>query len=158
MSKGLEVVLDSKAVRIIASGPILVAQFRTNVSADTLRVLERTQETMLKSIEGGTLLLTIIDASVPLPTEDARSLVIDTFRRMSARNAAAATVVRGEGFWVSAIRSTLTALNLVVRPGCPQRTFAEVDEAMDWLRTHDASQSIDARAIAVSIERVATIG
>lgn len=152
MPMSLDVVLDSTAVRIATSGPILLVQFRDKVSVSTLTALESVQERMLRSQTGGTLLLTMIDPSVPLPTDDARAIIVDAFKRMASRNAAAATVVRGDGFWASAVRSTLTALNLVVRPGCPQRTFAHVDEAIDWLRTHDGSGSIDARGVVSSIE------
>jgi len=155
MSMSLEVVLDSAAVRIATSGPIVVVQFRDKVSAEVLRAVESSQERVHRTHRGGTLLLTMIDSSVPLPTEDARAVIVDTFKRMAARNRAAATVVRGDGFWASAIRSTLTALNLVVRPACPQRTYAEVDEAIEWLRSHDASATFDSRAVVSSIETLA---
>lgn len=156
MLKNLDVVLDTPAVRIGTSGPVLVVQYRDNISPETLRASETAQERLLRQHPGGTLLLTLVDGNVPLPTEDARAMVADTFRRMAVRNKAAATVILGDGFWASAVRSTLTALTLVVRPPCPQKTFATVDEALAWLMSHEASTHVDPRLLAMDVDRMRT--
>ncbi|MBC7170806.1 MAG: hypothetical protein H5U40_00175, partial [Polyangiaceae bacterium] len=75
---------------------------------------------------------------------------------MAARNRAAATVIVGDGFWASAMRSTLTALTLVVRPPCPQRTFADIGEALGWLGEFDAAVRSVSPALARDIEAMRT--
>lgn len=137
--KLLEIVQDNATVTVGTYQSLLVLVFHREVDQSALSTAEAVQRTLLARFPKGPLVLTVIASDVPLPAEGTRAMVVDSFRRMAAKNAAAATTVIGDGFWASAMRSTLTALNLVVRPPCPQRTFANVADALAWLSEYDAS-------------------
>jgi hypothetical protein len=132
-AQSLEIVHHGPDVTIGAHASLLVLLYRSEVSLSALVAAESAQARVLERHPKGTLLLTLIDSTVPLPAEGTRTMVATTFRRMAERNAAAATVIFGDGFWASAMRSTLTALTLLVRPPCPQRTFADIGQAVIWL-------------------------
>ena len=137
----LEIVHESPTVTIATHASLIVLAFHAEVDHASLVEAERVQAKLLPGCPNGTLVLTVIAHDVPLPAEGTRAMVVDCFKRMAARNSAAATTVIGDGFWASAMRSTLTALNLVVRPPCPQKTFASVGEALSWLASFDGALS-----------------
>ncbi len=147
-----EVVHQGPNITIGAGGALLVLLFRDEVSLASLTAAEAAQSKIIERSPGGTVLLTVIDATVPLPADGTRRMVADTFKKMAARNKAAATTIFGDGFWASAMRSTLTALNLVVRPPCPQKTFAELHEALTWLGSFEPDVAPHVARLAVEIE------
>ena len=77
--------------------------------------------------------LTVIDPSTEFPTEDARRVCIQLIEQTHESVRAGATVVLGDGFCGSALRSVLTTFNAIGGRRRSARTFGDLGEAVPWL-------------------------
>jgi hypothetical protein len=75
----------------------------------------------------------LIARKMGLPDAAARSALITATRSGSPHLAAVGVWLAGSGFWVSAVRSFVTGLNVVVRGPFELRMFADLDALAEWL-------------------------
>jgi hypothetical protein len=76
--------------------------------------------------------LTLIPGQVPIPDAKFRERAKVYTKESAAWLCAGATVVGGEGFAASVIRSVVSAITLF-EAGPPRRVFSSVDGASEWL-------------------------
>jgi hypothetical protein len=80
--------------------------------------------------------LTIIEHGAGVPGPELRKEITRVVDESRAFTRCAAQVLRGQGFWLSAVRSLLTAIELI-RPGdLPRRVFDDVTPASRWMAGH----------------------
>ncbi len=153
MSRGEQLysIVDTPEIAIAGAGPFFVVQFRMAITSQALSELEGAHEARRKTAPRGLAMLSLVDAGVPLPSDDMKMACARSFRRLSTHNACSATVIAGVGFWASAARSTLTALTLLARPACPSKTFGDVASALAWMEFVAPEDVADARSIAPAI-------
>jgi hypothetical protein len=75
--------------------------------------------------------ISIIEATTKLPTPDTREVMTRAMKQSSTR--AVAIVMSGQGFWMSAVRSVLTAVVFVVRGKVAMQFFDSEEESLRWL-------------------------
>ena len=68
-----------------------------------------------------------------LPTPEARAGLAALMKRNKGDIACVATVIGGDGFWASALRSASTGIQLVAGSSIESRMFRTVDAAAAWL-------------------------
>jgi hypothetical protein len=77
--------------------------------------------------------LTIIETGITVPDAELRKELTRTVEVSRAYTACAAQVLRGHGFWLSAVRSLLTAITLLSPGDLPRRVFEETPPAARWM-------------------------
>jgi hypothetical protein len=96
--------------------------------------------------------LLIIRDDVRPPAEDARRYIAAELRRSSM--AVAAQVVLGTGFAGASMRSILTLIQTLSRPGYPMKVFAEPGAGAMWL-SQELSKRADRSPSAADLARLA---
>ncbi len=100
------------------------------VIADTMRSLaDGTQRTWR--------MLVVVNERVELPTFDVRDALRQAVYERRSMFDAVALVVTGRSFALAAIRSALTAINVMVLAAPPVRVVSTVEEGIDWLFADD---------------------
>jgi hypothetical protein len=80
--------------------------------------------------------LTIVQGGVSIPGPELRQAMNESIKDSRTHSVCSAQVLIGTGFWLSTMRSVLTALELI-RPGdLPRRTFEDVAPAARWVAGH----------------------
>jgi hypothetical protein len=77
--------------------------------------------------------LTIIETGITMPDAELRKELNRTVEVSRTYTACTAQVLRGQGFWLSAVRSLLTALSLLGPGDQPRRVFEETPLAARWM-------------------------
>lgn len=98
-----------------------------------------------ESIDGkhpeGLSVVYLIANEAGLPTPEARAGVKELMAKYKDRRACLALMVKGQGFWVSAMRAAITGVRMVVPGQFPMLVCAEVDEVVEWLPEHHAART-----------------
>ncbi len=79
------------------------------------------------------LLLTLIEATAPLPPLDARLELVAFLKRANDKVERSALVFEGEGFRAASIRAVVAGASLFSRPAYPHRVFNSVGGAARFL-------------------------
>lgn len=75
----------------------------------------------------------LIAPGVALPSGDARAEMARILRDHASSIRASCVVVEGSGFRAAAVRSVLTGISFVVRPGYPHRVTDSLVAGTDWM-------------------------
>jgi hypothetical protein len=112
---------------------LYVMHIHGRITMDELMASHRVHLELIQRGEPHTGVLTLADENVPIPGSDVRSASSRLMRELVPHLVAGATVVGGDGFWASAVRSFLTAVYVVAKQPCPTKAFASVQDASGWL-------------------------
>ncbi len=77
--------------------------------------------------------LTLVRAGIGLPSAEARKAAADAMAEVESTTTCAAQVLLGDGFWASAQRSALLAIELIRPDETPRRTFRSLREAVVFI-------------------------
>lgn len=78
-------------------------------------------------------LLMVLKEGTKMPEMGARKAAADLIDELGERFCGMHVVLRGSGFWASALRSAITGLSMLVRRQQSVRAYSEVREAADEL-------------------------
>jgi hypothetical protein len=98
--------------------------------------------------------ITIIEHGATLPGPELRGELNRTVEASRGYTLCAAQVLRGNGFWVSTVRSLLTAITML-RPGdLPRRVFDDSTPAARWAARHLLQEQAWAEQLASALRSV----
>ena len=114
---------------------IFVSHLRARSSAADLEEMTSTMERWVVGRAAPVATLTIPDPGIGLPELGVRAVAADCMRRTNLLTDCQVIVLRGQGFWLSAARSVMTALAAL--SGSNKRpTFGNLDQATEYLAAH----------------------
>jgi hypothetical protein len=113
-------------------GMFNVTLVRGAITSEFLDASMREGKAMARRYPNGIASLTLVMHGVPIPNEALRAQSAQAARDSQAWVRAGASVVKGDGFGASVVRSFLTAVTLF-SSGPPRRTFSEAATAVTWL-------------------------
>lgn len=94
----------------------------------------------VSAASGGPIyIFVVIEADIDAPDEAARSTMADSMTKTAPLTKHIVSVILGEGFRASVVRSIAAGMQLLARKAAPMKVFRKVDEAIDWLVQHDPS-------------------
>jgi hypothetical protein len=97
------------------------------------------------SIDGdhpeGVSVVYLIRDGAGLPTPEARTAVREMMDQYRERRACLAVVLKGQGFWFSAISAAITGVRMLVPGQFPMLVCAEVEEVVAWLPVPHAART-----------------
>lgn len=119
--------------RFVASGDTaIVVWLRTPTVAAARRMFP-----FLSSVSGecgGSIcVLAIIEPSAALPDPATRAVMAEAMAKTASLTKRIATIIDGEGFRASAMRSVASGLQLLARKTAPMKNFRSVEAAVPWL-------------------------
>ena len=126
---------------------IHLVTFRDRIDAESVDLAVRDFEALAQRYPDrrlGTIL--VIEPNIPLPDPDIRHVTSRQLTRIQTLSPYRAAVILGDGFWLSAARSVLTAIQLATLRTAPIHTSESVDAAAKWVceRTSRALTDIPA--------------
>lgn len=105
----------------------------------TRPVVDATRKLQLAALAerpSGIGIVLLLDGLPALPNGDVRGYAAKMASQHSDGILAHATVIRGEGFGISAVRSALTGIFMVAKSPYPRTVVGDVDAAVDFIRKH----------------------
>lgn len=150
-ASGLDVVVERDAVRAGAWRTVHIAVYRATPTLDDMRANSDAHAALRDRYPDRTAVLVFVERVSRMPDGDVRTHISKAQKDAAPHTLCAATVLGGEGFWVSAAHSVLVGVGLFLRPACPTRVFKELEEAAAWVVEHlddpDARPAELARAV-----------
>jgi hypothetical protein len=129
----LFIAYESHGCVIAAYHDISICIWATQATPELARELEAVGYRIVGSYGQSSTIHVVLD-NTPLPTAAARDKLNEITRTFSSSLVCIATVLTGNGFWVSAMRSFLTSLYwLSGRSPYKVRICATIEEAARWL-------------------------
>jgi hypothetical protein len=129
----LKMWVDSPLTTVATLGETVITVVHSELTMESLRVASPVNAKICESYPEGAVSLTIVRANIRLPEAELRNAVSEAMAATRSRTRAVARVFLGDGFWLSSVRSVLTAIELLRPYDLPKRTFAEVPDATSWL-------------------------
>jgi hypothetical protein len=121
-----------------AWGSISLVVWATQATLPLAQEFEKLADEMFAAHARASSVHLIINAA-PLPTAEARAVFNEVTERYVDRVGCTATMVEGDGFWASAMRSFLTGIFVIQRRPFPVKTVAHLEDLPGWLApTHNA--------------------
>jgi hypothetical protein len=137
------VVLADSEIREIASGDgyyfaawrqAYVLDWRSTVTFESLDAAVRGKRAVLADHPDGVIVFNLLRPS-ELPSSKVRAYAEKKQSEDVAGVLSHVTVIDAEGFWASAMRSTLAGLYLVGKSPFPRKVFGSVDDGATWARS-----------------------
>ena len=124
---------------------------------ESLRSFERGSQEMIAEHPEGLSSINILVPGGRLPTPAARRELSRILDAHAPHHAGSAIVMRGDGFFASALRGLLTALQLLQRKTIPQQVFSDYETAVTWLlRLHAVrtTETLDSTELLAALRQV----
>jgi hypothetical protein len=148
----------SIGLTLAAVGPVYVYIHRSTFAPENVEIMKRHESVFAHERKRPFPILSILEVTgsyiVPL-SKEARDAAVELTRATASHVSCCAVVFDREGFMASVIRSIVTTLQLLARPGYPLRVFATMPAALAWIesRLDEPSRAeFDATAIAKAVE------
>jgi hypothetical protein len=125
-------VLASDAAHALVSlDRIVVAVWRGAMTSTTVRALDPAVASAARQFPGEVVVALVVEQESPVPGDDVRKAFTENMR---ANRAVRCTVVvaEGSGFRISIVRSVVTGLIQVTRPGQPIKVTSTLPEGAKW--------------------------
>jgi hypothetical protein len=113
---------------------ILVIYYEQTPTTASVAVIDSAAERMTATVEHVRAIIAV-ESQCRVPGSDVREATKKTMQRFEKKTDAIAYVVIGEGFGSVAVRAAIAGIQLVVRPAYPVKVFANVRNALLWLRS-----------------------
>jgi hypothetical protein len=97
----------------------------------------------------GLYVFNIVDGQRPAPDADVRNYAAKKQTEDNQGVLAHITIVRGDGFRPSTIRSLLTGLHLMSRSPFPRKVFAHLHDGTSWLGEHVSDEGFGSELLRV---------
>jgi hypothetical protein len=119
-----------------------IVVYATGADGAMLARISKLTPLMRKEFPGGHSNLAFILNGCPLPTEQAQQAIVAAYRNPESGLCCASVIVEGEGFWASALRSSVIGMRLQaerIRLGL----HGTISEMIEWLPVeHEKSTGV----------------
>jgi hypothetical protein len=129
----LQMWVDSPLTTVATLGETVITIVHSELTMESLRVAKPINTKICASYPEGAVSLTIVRENIRLPEPELRNAVSEAMVATKSGTRATARVFLGDGFWLSSVRSVLTAIELLRPYDLPKRTFADLPSATTWL-------------------------
>jgi hypothetical protein len=128
----LEMLLEGPT-SVAVFGEAVITVVAKGVTAEGLRVSIDASRRVARLYPGRVVGVNLVYPGIELPNHELRRLSSEAMAEARDLTRCAARVFLGNGFWLSTVRSVLTAIELIRPYDLPRRTFSEIPPATRWL-------------------------
>jgi hypothetical protein len=129
----VKIEISTKDVVVAAWDRVVLVAWRANTTVALLRRAEQALHLHASSGSEPVLLLTVVEATAPLPQIEARVELVALLKRANGCVERSGLVFEGEGFRAASVRAVVAGLSLFSRPDYPHRVFGNVRSAARFL-------------------------
>jgi hypothetical protein len=129
----LDIVVESHLSSVATFGETVIVVVHSEVTEESLQASITACHRLHEKFPGGVVGLTVVECGIKLPDAPLRQASSAAMAATSRQTRIMARVFLGEGFWLSTVRSVLTAIELIRPYDLPRRTFTEIEPATRWL-------------------------
>lgn len=126
------VLFSSPHLTVGACGPVHLTWYRGPLTLALLSAADELHQRLIRAHKR-TAVLGYLEPGIPVPPSEIRERSAQLIKQNGAHVAAAGLVMPGDGFWVSAARSVVTASFVVARNPYPSKCFGEIDDAAAYV-------------------------
>jgi hypothetical protein len=137
----ISVVFEAEGCVMAAWKNVAIVVWATQATLELSQRLEVASAELIRAYPQGISSVHVIADKTPLPGADARNHLREITERYAANLACVGTVIDGDGFWASAMRSFLTSLHWLSRRPFKAHYASSIPELAEWLPTHHALQT-----------------
>ena len=120
---------------------VSIAIWATPATLEISKRLEAATFDLIRAYPQGISSVHVILDKTPLPTAEARTHLREITERYAKNVACVGTVVDGDGFWASAMRSFLTSLHWLSRRPFKAHYASSIEELAEWLPPFHAQKT-----------------
>jgi hypothetical protein len=120
---------------IASFGNVIVNLLHTTMSVEALRASLAVNRKLSRE-SGYVAVLTMLEPSVQMPTPEVRKAAADAMAEARPTTRVEVRVLPGDGFWASAQRGIITAIDMVRPDSVPRRTFRHLREGTHFIAQH----------------------
>ena len=128
----LEILVQSPLTSVAVYGETVITIVQSELTVEALHASKAAYD-KLGTRYPGSVSLTVVHAGIKLPDAAMRNLTSEIMAQTRSRTRGVARVFFGDGFWLSTVRSVLTAIELMRPYDLPRRTFGTLEPATTWL-------------------------
>ena len=142
MSRRFDLLLESPFSSVATFGDTVITVVHTQMTAEALNAATAASKRLAAIHPAGVSGLAIVKRGALLPNAELRRAASQTMLATEAHTRCTARVFLGDGFWLSTMRSVLTAIELIQPYNQVKRTFADVRLATRWMAlttSHDTA-------------------
>jgi hypothetical protein len=135
-------------------GEAVITVINTEVTAEGLRLSVEANQKVRQLHPGKVIGITVVYPGIKLPGTEMRKASSEAMAQTRAYTSCAVRIFLGDGFWLSTVRSVLTAIELIAPYDLPRRTFSEIPAATQWAAKNIQESLAWADRLAVAIGNV----
>jgi hypothetical protein len=117
-------------------GEAVITVVNTELTPEGLRLSVEANERVRVLHPGRVVGVTLVYPGIKLPGTDMRKLSSEAMAKTRAHTNCVVRIFLGDGFWLSTVRSVLTAIELIHPYDLPRRTFSDIPTATRWAAKH----------------------
>jgi hypothetical protein len=148
----LEILLEGPT-SVAVFGEAVITVIEKRVTAEGLRVSIDGCLKVATQHPGRVVGVTLVYPGIELPNHELRKLSSETMAATRQHTNSCVRVFLGDGFWLSTMRSVLTAIELIKPYDLPRRTFSEIPPAARWLAKNIDESLAWADRLTVALDR-----
>lgn len=123
----------SPAIRVFSSGSLLVVDY---VTAGTVESLEETarQQHALIAERGKISMIQVVTGAVGKVDDAVKKKAAEMTKALEGKVFGSAIVIPGSSLSAMMLRTVVTGINMVSKSSTPQKCYGTVEEALNWLK------------------------
>ncbi len=114
---------------------VLLTVWRGDITVGALETSRVASHDLHARHPDGLVVFNVVSHLIPVPDGPVRRKASSVLGETGGHVRCTATVIEGEGFWVSTARAVVATITLLSRASHPHRVFATIDEAAQWAET-----------------------
>jgi hypothetical protein len=150
----LQMVVESPLSSVATFGEVVITAVHTQLTMEALNAAVAAGRAVAAAYPRGDIGLTLVKVGIQLPSPALRKAASEAMVATKGHTRCVARVFFGNGFWMSTVRSVLTAIELVQPYDIPRRTFGELAPATRWLASSCALDTGWAERLEAAAKRV----
>ena len=128
MSEQTRILYSSPVAAATVVGDVHISVYRGALTREALIGVSTAHRDLIARYPEGTCVLSYAELNTPLPSAEARELTAELTKEFAPGIRCSVTVIGGQGFWASAVRSVVTATLVLSRNGYPVKIMSTIEE------------------------------
>jgi hypothetical protein len=150
----LEILIESPLTSVARFGEVVITVVHSELTEEALGAGVAAGQAIAEVYPRGGMGLSVIEVGAKVPNMELRKAASDAMAATKNHTRCTARVFLGDGFWMSTMRSVLTAIELMRPYDIPRRTFHALAPATLWIASQNARDVAWAQQLEAATHRI----
>ncbi|MBM4782523.1 MAG: hypothetical protein GQE15_33020 [Archangiaceae bacterium] len=124
----------SPGIRLFSSGPLLVVEYVTAGTVESLDETSRHQHELI-SQHGKISILQMVTGAVGKVDDAVKKKAADMTKSLEGKVFGSAIVIPGTSLSTAMLRTVVTGINMLSKSSTPQKCYGTIEDALAWLKS-----------------------